>query len=635
MLGALALANDSPFPVELQFLRIMPVVSIDIAVIVADRADRVITSATDVRTRAADRNELYTRTPRARTIRGLSGAIDWARRVVLTRPGQETWGHIVFASRSRSVLSRVLVAAVLMALVGSGTPAGILPVAGIVPVANAAGPTTAQPHRFLGTDTTANGASLQVTAPAAGVTLPSFQDRIAISGLTNPTSVRFSPDGRVFVAQKNGQILVYASLADTNPTVFADLRTNVDNYWDRGLLGMTLDPGFPTVPYVYVLYTYDGSIGGSAPTWNDACPTPPGPTTDGCPVSGRLSRLTAAGSVMTGSEQVLINGWCQQYPSHSVGDLQFGADGALYVSAGEGASFTFADYGQGGGSAGSPTPKNPCGDPPTGVSGTQTIPTAEGGSLRSQSLGRQAGEPVVLNGSILRVDPATGLGLPSNPLAASSDVNARRIVAYGLRNPFRFTLRPGTSEIWAGDVGDATWEEIDRLSNPLASTVANYGWPCYEGNGLHTSYSSLNLNQCSTLIAQTQRDRGAVLHLQPRLDGRRPARRVPPAAPRSRASRSTTGRRTRRATRARCSSPTTRATASGRCRRARTGCRTRQRSRRSWPERRTRSTSKSDPTATSSTWISRAVRSTMSRGSAATTRRRPSCPPPRPAADPH
>ena len=46
---------------------------------------------------------------------------------------------------------------------------------------------------------------------------------------------------------------------------------------------------------------------------------------------------------MTGAEQVLIEDWCQQYPSHSIGSLAFGADGALYVSGGDGASFNFAD----------------------------------------------------------------------------------------------------------------------------------------------------------------------------------------------------------------------------------------------------------------------------------------------------
>ena len=312
-------------------------------------------------------------------------------------------------------------------------------------------------------------------AVAAAKIATGLVDTPVITGLTNPTNFRFSPDGRIFVAQKNGKILEYDSLTDTTPTVFADLSAKVDDYWDRGLLGLALDPNFPASPYIYALYTYDAPIGGTAPVWNDACPTPPGPTTDGCVVSGRLVRLTASGNVMTGSEQVLLSGWCQQFPSHSIGDLQFGPDGALYVSGGEGASFNYADYGQSGGTLnGTQTPKNPCGDPPGGVGGTMTPPTAEGGSLRSQSIRRPAGQPVLLNGAILRVDPATGAALPNNPNIGSADLNTRRIVAHGLRNPFRFTFRPGTDEIWVGDVGWATWEEIDRLTDPTATTT-NFG----------------------------------------------------------------------------------------------------------------------------------------------------------------
>ena len=131
-------------------------------------------------------------------------------------------------------------------------------------------------------------------------------------------------------AEKSGLIKVFQSLTDTHPVVFADLRTQVDDYWDRGLLGLALDPQFPTRPYVYALYTYDAPLGGTPPKWNDACPDPPGPTTDGCVVSGRLIRLTASGNVSTGTPLVLISDWCQQFPSHSVGDLAFGAGrGAL------------------------------------------------------------------------------------------------------------------------------------------------------------------------------------------------------------------------------------------------------------------------------------------------------------------
>src|SRR5439155_16304097 len=109
-------------------------------------------------------------------------------------------------------------------------------------------------------------------------------------------------------------------------------------------------------------------------------------------------------------------------------------------------SFTFNDWGQAG------NPPNPCGDPPGGVGVALSPPTAEGGALRSQDL-QTSGDPVTLDGSVIRVDPSTGAALPDNPLASSSDPNARRIIAYGFRNPFRWTFRPGTNELWIGDVG--------------------------------------------------------------------------------------------------------------------------------------------------------------------------------------
>ena len=342
---------------------------------------------------------------------------------------------------------------------------------------------------------------------SADAALPAgFQESVVFSGLSNPTALRFSPDGRIFVAEKNGRIKVFDNLADTTPTLFADLSTNVYNFWDRGLLGLALDPGFPVQPYVYVLYAYDHELGSSAPAprWgtpgvlSDPCPSPPGPTADGCVVSGRLSRLQASGNVMVGSEQVLIEDWCQQYPSHSIGSLAFGADGALYVSGGDGASFNFADWGQDG------NPLNPCGDPPGGVGSVLSPPTAEGGALRSQDL-RTSGDPVSLDGAILRVNPATGAGLPNNPLASSTDPNARRIIAYGLRNPFRINVRPGTNEVWIGDVGWNTWEEINRVVDPLGTgleDVENFGWPCYEGQPRQSGYDGANLTVCENLYGQ-------------------------------------------------------------------------------------------------------------------------------------
>lgn len=335
--------------------------------------------------------------------------------------------------------------------------------------------------------------------PLSGQTLPpAFRDKVVFSGLTQPTAIAFASDGRVFVAEKSGLIKVFASLSATTPTVFADLRTNVYNFWDRGLLGLALHPNFPATPYVYVLYTFDAAIGGTAPRWgpgdgtSDPCPSPPGATTNGCVVSGRLSRLTANGNVWNGTEEVLINDWFQQFPSHSIGSVIFGNDGALYASGGDGASFNFADYGQTG------SPLNPGGDPPVGVGGVQTSPTAEGGALRAQDL-RTSSDPAGLAGSVIRVDPGTGAGMPDNPFPADPDPNVRRIVAEGLRNPFRIAARPGTNEIWVGDVGWNTWEEINRIQNPTSFT--NFGWPCYEGNGHQSSYDSLNLNMCANLYA--------------------------------------------------------------------------------------------------------------------------------------
>jgi glucose/arabinose dehydrogenase len=349
------------------------------------------------------------------------------------------------------------------------------------------------------------GAALVLQAgpsPAAASTLPTgFRDSVVLSGLTNPTVLQFAPDGRIFVGQKNGVIKVFQSLTDTNPVTVADLSTVVHDFWDRGLLGLALPPNFPVSPYVYVLYAYDAPINGTSPTWGDACSTPPGPTTDGCMVSARLSRLQISGNVMTGSEQVLINDWCQQFPSHSIGTLLFGRDGYLYASGGDGASFNNVDYGQYGANyAGDRA--NPCGDPPGAVGTALSPPAAEGGALRSQSARRTDG-PATLDGAILRIDPATGAGVPGNPFFASSNANARRIVAYGVRNPFRITQRPGTDELWIGDVGWNTWEEINRVVSPTNATASNFGWPCYEGASAQGGYQGAGLAQCSSLYSSS------------------------------------------------------------------------------------------------------------------------------------
>lgn len=129
------------------------------------------------------------------------------------------------------------------------------------------------------------GRGVGLPAPAQAVPLqPGFTESVVFNGLTEPTDLAFAPDGRAFVSEKSGLIKVFPELNAPSPTVAADLRTEVHNFWDRGLLSIVLDPRFPIRPYLYVLYSADAAIGGTAPRWgqpgatSDGCPTPPGPT---------------------------------------------------------------------------------------------------------------------------------------------------------------------------------------------------------------------------------------------------------------------------------------------------------------------------------------------------------------------
>ncbi len=357
--------------------------------------------------------------------------------------------------------------------------------------------------------------AVPVQAAAEPALLPGFQDEIVFSGLEQPTNFRFAPDGRIFVAEKPGRIKVFDSLGDPEPDVFADLRGSVYDNGDRGLLGLALDPEFDEGrPYVYALYTWDHVLGDEQP-WDPENPEygdpeisgdpgcPEQNKTSSCLVSGRLVVLEEdAGNknhaVEEGGlpkEDQRLEGWCQQFNSHSVGELQFGPEGALYVSGGDGAAYeSIADYGQLGPPVGEP---NPCGDEPTAkgespeISPGQAMPDAEGGALRSQNL-------ELLNGAILRIDPDTALPFEGNPLAGNGNLNAERTVAKGFRNPFRFTFDPVTGEIYSGNVGSSEIEEIDRFGAP-PDALFNSGWPCYEGIERHYQFKLLGLDICNAL----------------------------------------------------------------------------------------------------------------------------------------
>jgi glucose/arabinose dehydrogenase len=328
-----------------------------------------------------------------------------------------------------------------------------------------------------------------------------FQDTIAFDDLEQPTAFRFAPNGMVFVAEKAGKIKVYEDPEDETPELFKDLRTETYDHGDRGLLGLAIDPAFPAEPYVYALFTYDHVIGEAmTPRWGepnhtgDSCPVSPANGADDCVVSGRLVRYTANVSkdgeghlhaVASGEKALIPEGWCQQFSSHSIGDLHFGPEGALYASGGDGASFTGLDYGQLG------TPPNPCGDPPLPAGTALSPPDAEGGALRSQNL-------TLLNGKIIRIDPETGEAWPDNPRIGSLNKTTQKIVAYGFRNPFRFTIDPQTGEIYTGNVGSSELEEIDHFATPPKATY-NSGWPCYEGPVRQYLFAPLELTVCKNL----------------------------------------------------------------------------------------------------------------------------------------
>jgi len=285
-----------------------------------------------------------------------------------------------------------------------------------------------------------------ITSPQP--TLPQgFTEEILFRGcLVTPTAISFNASmTTAFVAEKGGKVWS-CDLSTSVCTLFADLTSEVCSDEERGLLGLAVDP--LNDGNVYVLYT-----------------TPPatGPCTGEVPTSGQLSLLTAAGETQILPLAGATSPWCFFYTSHSIGGLAFGVDNTtLYVSAGEGASFNAVDIGQ---------LDNACGDSTDGT----TVPQ---GAFRSQGPGGGVNTPY-LEGAILRI---------TNPGTASQSFD---VVAFGLRNPFRFALVPGTGtdEMYVGNVGWDTWEAIDHIDHVISSGQ-NFGWPCYEGPEAQPLYQS-------------------------------------------------------------------------------------------------------------------------------------------------
>lgn len=153
---------------------------------------------------------------------------------------------------------------------------------------------------------------------AFGQTYPAnFSQAQVATGLSNPTTMAFAPDGRLFICQQSGaiKILKNGALLGTNFASFS-----VNSSGERGLLGIAFDPNFTTNQYIYLYYTLsDGS-------------------------RNRLSRVTANGDVMaSGSEVVLLNfDALSSATNHNGGFIKFGTDGKLYIAIGENANTAHA-----------------------------------------------------------------------------------------------------------------------------------------------------------------------------------------------------------------------------------------------------------------------------------------------------
>src|SRR5262249_33000484 len=160
-------------------------------------------------------------------------------------------------------------------------------------------------------------------------------------------------------------------------------------------------------------------------------------------------RFTLGDNNLASAEQVLIDNIPSPNGNHNGGDLQFGPDGYLYISVGDGG----ADYAGDSGSAGN------------------------NDASRDQ---------FILLGKILRI-ASDGSIPPDNPFVGADSgrcnttgrttaQKCQETFAWGLRNPWRFAFKPGTSQFYINDVGQNAWEEID-----LGQKGADYGWNCREG----------------------------------------------------------------------------------------------------------------------------------------------------------
>ncbi len=240
--------------------------------------------------------------------------------------------------------------------------------------------------------------------------------------------------GRLFLVLQPGEILVFPNIENQeSTTVFLDIRERVDDSeGEEGLLGLAFDPNYESNGYFYVYYT------ASSPSRS---------------VVSRFSVSSNDSNRADPGGELVILEIDQPYPNHNGGNLAFGPDGYLYIGLGDGG------FG---------------GDP--------------------QGNGQNR---ATLLGSILRIDVGTSSSVeryripPDNPFEGLDGFRGE-IWAYGLRNPWRFSFDSVTGELWAGDVGQEKYEEVDVIERG-----GNYGWNIVEG--LHCYPPSISECQGSGL----------------------------------------------------------------------------------------------------------------------------------------
>lgn len=264
--------------------------------------------------------------------------------------------------------------------------------------------------------------SCAALAPAIDLVL----DPIA-SGFSGPLYLTHSRDGsgRRFVVEQSGKIRIIDSggtvlagnFLNVGPTGLNKIRQDSE----QGLLGLAFHPNYASNGKFYIRYSQIGSTG-----------------------DGVVAQYTVSvnANIANTAETIILGPLNQPQFNHNGGWLEFGPDGLLYM--------TFGDGGGGGDMHG-------------------TIGNAQ--DLTS------------LHGKLLRIDvdnPQVPMNYgipPDNFFASDGNPNTRgEIYAYGLRNPFRGSFDRGTGRLFIGDVGQDRREEVDLITNG-----ANYGWRIMEG----------------------------------------------------------------------------------------------------------------------------------------------------------